>query len=309
MNILGLDNGFNFTKTSKDITIASAITEGVDHINDIVQVEFKDKNYVIGSTDGEYIVDADKLKNPETRKVLEICTLTSIGMSYPKERDIEVNIVAGLPIAYYSKQKDDFKAMLENIDSSITINKIGQKQNIRINKVLVYPQSAGVVIKKAATNPEIKKESSIVIDIGGGTWDVSQFQGLQLVKKATYQQGMLIQYSKVSQYLNSNYYTNFKANEIYDLLKRDTFTAEGEKVSIGVVIPTIEKHNNLVIADIKRDFDINNVDNVFIIGGGAEETESYIKPHAPGAVVEKDAQMCNAKSFEYMGKAQFGSME
>lgn len=305
MKVLGLDNGFKFTKTSEGVTIASAITKGIDDINEVTQIKIGENNYIVGDENGEYIVDADKLKTTSTREVLEICTLAAIGLSYPKQRRIEVNVVAGLPIAFYSNQKDELKRMLKSIDETITINKVGTKQHIKINEVIIYPQSAGIIFKKASETPSIKNESSIVIDIGGGTWDVSHFNGLKLVNKATYQEGMLIQYSKIAQFLNSEYYTKFKTSEIYDLLKRKTFTAEGKKVPIDVVKPIIEKHNASVIADIKRDFDLNSVDNVFLIGGGAEETEPYIKPHAPEAIVEDDAQMCNAKSFAYMGKLKF----
>lgn len=300
MKLLGLDNGYNFTKTSEGVSILSTIKHGIDHINtNVIQVLIKDKNYIVADENGTYIADADKLKSEESRELLKVCTLTSIGLSYPEETFIDVEVVAGLPVDYFSNQKDEFKALLESFNEKITINSIGREQKIRITKATIYPQSAGVVFSKAK---QVKGETSLVIDIGGGTWDISQFDGLKLTKKRSYSEGMLVLYSKMAQYLNSEFYTKFNTSDIYALTERRFFTVAGERKDISVADEVIENHVSKVITDLKRDFDTTNVDNIFLIGGGAKPLYDLLKKVFPNATLEAEAQMTNAKCFELMGQ-------
>jgi hypothetical protein len=302
LKILGLDNGFKATKTSKKVSICSTIEKRIDDINDVIQVKIGDENYVVGEPDGDYISDADKLKTPANIENLKICTLTAIGLSYPNETFIDVNLIVGLPVAYFTQQKEEFKKMMENISEKIYINKLGIEQTIQVKKALVFPQSAGLIFKKAQVSDRIKKETSLVIDVGGGTWDISQFDGLKLVNKATYPNGMLILHSKIAQELNSKYYTKFKTSNIYDLLMRGFFTVEGEKKSMSEVDHIINKAVSNVVTNLNRDFDVTNVDNIYLIGGGADEVKPFLDKYISNIELEKDSQFINAECFELMGK-------
>ncbi|MFR2529794.1 MAG: StbA protein [Clostridium paraputrificum] len=298
INIMGLDNGYNFTKSSEGVTFLSTIKEGHDFYNNVLEVKIGEKNYIVGESNGEYVVDSDKLKSEAGKELLKVTTLTAIGLSYPEEKFIEVNLVGGLPVAYFSKQKEDFKKLLKELDGSIIkINKLGYKQTIKINDILIFPQSTGLIFEK-----NIKDESVLVIDIGGGTWDISQFNGMKLEKKATYTDGMLVLYSKIAQYLNSTYYTKYLASDIYSLINRGYFTAEGKKHSIDVIEDIIREHTRQVLTQLKRDFDTTNVDNIFVIGGGAKELISYIKESIPSVILEKNAQFNNANNFKLIGE-------
>ena len=307
MNIIGLDNGYNFTKTSKGITICSTIIEGSDSYNgdDVIQVKYNGKNYIVGEARGKYIADADKLKNDANREVLKICTLTSIGMSFPKKKNIKVNLVVGVPVAYFDSQKDELKKLMSQLkEQKIRINQIGAVQTITVEEVLVFPQSVGVVFKYSK---KVKNETSLVIDIGGGTWDVSQFSGMKLEDKATYQEGMLVLYDKIATAINEQHYTSFSAYQIYDLIQRGYFTADGERYDMGrIAIPIIEEHIKPIMDTIGRKFDLKSVDNIFLIGGGAVELEQYIKStYIKNYILEEDAQFSNAKNFELIGKVKF----
>lgn len=297
--ILGVDNGYNFTNTNKLVKFLSTIREGHDEYNaDILEIEVKEKNYIVGEPNGDYIVDADKFKTEEGKELLKITSLAAIGLSYPTEKFIEVIVSGGLPVAYYSKQKEDYIELMKELDGmKFKINKVGFEQTIKIKDVQVIPQSAGVVFEK-----NLGKESTIVIDIGGGTWDVSQFEGYKMVKKATYSEGMLILYSKLAQFLNSTYYTKYAASDIYNLINRGFFTVDGEKKSIDVLDKMIEDHVSNAIANIKRDFELSNVDNVIGIGGGAIELKSLLVKHIKQIEIEKDAEFSNAKNFKAMAE-------
>ena len=300
MKLLGLDNGYNFTKTSEGVSILSTIKHGIDDINsNVLQVKIGDNNYIVADENGSYVADADKLKTEESKELLKVCTLTSIGLSFPEKNFIDVEVVAGLPVDYFSNQKEELKELLECIDEKILINSIGKEQRIRITKATIYPQSVGVVFSKAKA---VKGETTLVIDIGGGTWDVSQFDGLKMTKKRSYSEGMLVLYSKVAQYLNSNFYTKYNTSDIYALKERGHFSVSGEKKPISVVDDVIKDHVLKVVTDIKRDFDTINVDNIFLIGGGAVPLKELLQKEFPNAILENDPQMANANYFELMGR-------
>lgn len=297
-NILGLDNGYNFTKTSKGIVFCSTIRKGQEYINESHQIEVNGEHYIVGEKIGSYIADSDKLKTPQSREIVKICSQTAIGLSFPHDEIIDLDIVVGCPIAYFNQQKDEMKKLMQELSGDIYIKEIGKKQTIIVHEVLVYPQGAGIVFKHAN---ELKNETSLVIDIGGGTWDVAQFDGLKLTQKATYQEGMLILYEKIAQYLNATHYTEYEACEIYSQISKGYFTVFGEKKSMDEVKPIIEQHVYDVMTKIKRSFAVTSMANVFLIGGGADSMASYIKQHIPNVQVEKNNQFTNAECFEFMG--------
>lgn len=297
-NILGLDNGYHFTKTSETVKFLSTIEEGHDdYNNDILEISVGSKNYIVGEPRGEYIVDADKFKSDEGIELVKITSLAAIGLSYPHEKFIELTVVGGLPVNYYSNQKEDYIKTIKELDGTkFKINKVGFEQTVSIKDVLVFPQSVGVVFEK-----NLGKETSLVIDIGGGTWDVSQFNGYKMEKKATYREGMLILYSKIAQFLNSTYYTQYTANDIYDLIERGYFTVDGEKQSMSVVNNIIKNHVATVVANIKRDFEVSSVDNTILIGGGAKALLKYVKNILPQAQIDDDIIFSNASNFKLIG--------
>ena len=297
-NILGLDNGYNFTKTSKGIAFCSTIRKGQEFINDSHQIEVNGEHYIVGEKIGSYIADSDKLKTPQSREIVKVCSQTAIGLSFPHDEIIDLDLIVGCPIAYFSQQKDEMKKLMQELSGEIYIKEIGKKQTINVHEVLVYPQGIGVVFKHAS---DLKDDTSLVLDIGGGTWDVAQFDGLKLTQKATYQEGMLILYEKIAQYLNATHYTEYEASDIYVLIDKGYFTVFGEKKSMEEVRPIIENHINGVMVKIKRAFAVTSMANVFIIGGGADSMASYIKKHIPNILVEKNNQFTNADCFEYMG--------
>lgn len=298
MKILGLDNGYSSTKTSQGVCILSTVEKGHDDYNNVLEININGENYIIGEPTGQYIVDADKFKTDAGIELLKVTTLAAIGLSYPEESVIDVNVVAGLPVAYYADQKDDLEKLLKNLDGScIEINKIGKKQVIKINKVMILPQACGIIIEKNKKN-----ESSLVIDIGGGTWDVAQFDGLKLVAKATYEEGMLVLYSAIAQMLNAKHYTNFKEYHIQNIIERGFFTVGDSKKGIEEIEEYLDREVRKIVSTIKRNFNTNDVDNFYLIGGGALALKDYVRKYFPAIEVEQNCQFTNVNSFAFMGE-------
>ena len=302
--ILAVDNGFHVTKNSKGIHFYSTIRKGEDVINNnSIQVTVDGESYIIGESNGDYISDADKLKTENNRKNLIMCTLTSIALAYPKSEVINITLAVGTPVSLFAKQKDQLKELMLNLPKQIYVNKTGLNHTINIEDVLVFPQCISTVFRHYK---EISDNISMIIDIGGGSVDVSEFDGLRVVGKATFFNGMLVLYEKIAQFINDEYYTNFKSDQIYSLLERGYFTASGERVSMSVISDLIEHHVSELMTKINRSFSINNVDTVFLTGGGAKQLRPYLQSYIANLQIENNAQFSNANGFEYMAKLQLG---
>lgn len=302
IKILGLDNGYRFTKTSEKISLGSTIINDTDEVNEVVQCYINDNHYIVGEPNGLYISDSDKLQNKDNIENLKVCSLTTIGMSYPKSSFIDVNLVVGVPVAYFKKQKDEFKKIIHSFSDTIKINQVGKKQTININDVMVLPQSAGIVLVDAEKNKHL---TSLIIDIGGGTWDISRFDGLTMVDSDTKKKGMIVLDTILANYLNKNYYTNFHHSEIYNLMQKGFFTTNGVKEDISVLDSVINDYVKKITDDIKRQFNPESIDNVKIIGGGASILYDYIVKFIPNAEKTKESQFSNAISFAKLGEVKW----
>lgn len=295
--IIGLDHGYAFTKTSEGVMFKSTIKKGTDiDINtDSMNININGVDYVVGSEDGEYVADNNKIDS----LVTEICTFTAIAKSFPESTFIEADIVAGLPIAYYSGQKEAFKEKLLSYGTRRV--KIGKHyQDIKIKSVLIYPQSAGVVFLNAK---DVKNDDSLVIDIGGGTVDVSHFHGLKLMDKATYPLGMLNLYSKLVQRIVSEHDVNVEPYQMDDKLQKGYITTKNGKIDLNQYGSFIDAHATKISNAIKTDFKTyDTMDNTFIIGGGGIRLFDKVGYYFNNAELIPNAQFVNANAFKYMGE-------
>ncbi len=288
--IIGVDVGYTYTKfcteTNEDI-FRSTVEEGAKEINkESIIVEYEGKQFTVGDK-GAYSVDLNKIED----RTFKICLITAIAqaMKYNAE---EINLVTGLPIDYYSKQKLILKNSLENKD--VFIKYQGESKVFTINKCLVFPQSAGLI----ALEPDRFKGDNLVIDIGGMTVDVAYFEGLKLVKHRTYPLGMLKVYGKVIQYLNSNYETNY--DDVLDAEKvmRDGLFIDEKKIDVDFS-SILKPHAEDIHRPIKLEFPFKTSKKTYI-GGGALALKDYILGE-----VKKDNIYANARAFHEIGCEKF----
>lgn len=297
--IIGLDNGYAFTKTSEGTMFRSTIKKGkdIDINTDTINVNINGIDYVVGAEDGEYVADNNKTDS----LVTEICTFAAIAKSFPDMPMIDADLVVGLPVQYYSSQKEAFKEkMLSYGSKRVSIGKTSQ--DIRIKSVLVYPQSAGVVFLNAK---DVKNDDSLVIDIGGGTVDVSHFHGLKLMDKATYPLGMLTLYSNLVQKIVSENDVNVEAYQMFDKLKKGYITTKTGRIDLNSTEyqNVIDTHATKIANEIKTKFkNFDTMDNTYVIGGGGMQLFNRIEHHFNNSILVDNAQFVNANAFKFMGE-------
>lgn len=285
--IAGVDVGYTYTKfvtENKRGVFRSTAQEGQIELNNSLVIEYKGQEYTIGEK-GAYSIDFNKIND----LTFQLCLYTAVLQMM--QRSVEaVNLVTGLPIAYYSTQKNKLREQIEGLD--VFMRYKGDNKIFTISKCIVFPQSAGLII----TDPAMFKGDNLVIDIGGLTVDVSYFEGLKLVKYATYPLGMLKLYGKIVQ--------EFMKHEIaYDVLDIERkmragieYWPEARLISIDNIL---DSHTDEIIRSIKLDFPFRTSKKTYI-GGGSIALARYLGAH----VKETDIHT-NAEAFYKIGVEKF----
>lgn len=296
--ILGIDVGYSHTKTvgkkGKDI-FRSTVKEGIIDINTGSTVlEYEGNKLTIGER-GRITVMPNKISDPNFEPLL----LTAI-MRNADDRltNINVNLVTGLPIAWYPNQKEELRDFLLN--KKITIGYKGKERNIHILNCIVFPQSAGL----ALTNPDDFAEgrTNLVIDIGGLTVDVSYYEGRRMVHYDSYQMGMLKFYSDVASAINGRFNVNVDDQDVERFIEEGTVTISEEPREFDFP-KYFRAHMDKIITKIKTDFPYDIVHKKTFVGGGSLRFKDYL-PNNKG--ISCDEIQSNAEAFYNVGVQKFG---
>jgi hypothetical protein len=300
--IFGIDIGNDTTKNDSMVKFKSRVLSGHKGINkDDIKVEYKGKKYTIGSKAGSLNLGPNKYFNVD----YDICLLAAIAKS-STEQNIEAKVVVGLPPEQF---ESPIKSTLEE-----KLNKLGQqeitihegdkkvKKIITIVNALVFEESAIVF-----SNPkEYKNEKTLIIDIGGGSCDIAQFDGLELVRHNTTKLGMLTLYTDMKTALNSEFGNiGLQADAMEDILGKHTYEINEEVKNISFLKDIVEKHVREINNIITQNFDTGNR-KIRVIGGGAVALIEDIKAYYPNAKVLDDAQFLNAITYKEVGLAVWG---
>ncbi len=156
---IGIDIGYGFTKAVNEngekVIFPSLVAPAAGH-DALGGVFSQTQEYRVGIAAGHKKVDLlvgdvarhsfavsqalNKEKPPELHDPL---LLTAIGLL--GEKSSEFSIGVGLPLAYYTSQKENLKQRLNQLSVFVTIN--GIEQYVSGPEVQVLPQGAGVLLK------------------------------------------------------------------------------------------------------------------------------------------------------------------
>jgi plasmid segregation protein ParM len=296
MSIIGIDVGYKntkiYSKFGEDL-FSSTIREGVDDFNKGIQVSIDGKDYTVGEATGKVSVKLDKI-NDETFRV---CLYTAIARTMKDYVDNNVILVTGLPIDYYKSQKDELIKSLKGVKVTMTYN--GTPKTFTIQDVLVFPQSAGLMVLE----PEKFKGDNLVVDIGGLTVCVSYFKNLSLLKHKTYELGMLKLYDKLIQNIKSIHKVSYDPLQAEDIIKNKKIIIDGEAKDItDLVNTTLKQHTTEILEAIELGLTEYQTSIRFFIGGGS----TVLKPYLKGTFIEQSIYT-NAKAYYKLGVSKYES--
>lgn len=290
--ILGIDLGNFSVKTSEKVRFISKISE---------RETFDDKNtFTIEGVkytveDGEFTTDWNKSKKENTIPLLYY--------SIAKSTEDNLNqVILGLPIQQYKKEKDNLKEMIENnkIKEIVIENKT---RNIFITDVEIAPESAAAYYNlDLETKNKIGNKQLIIVDIGGRTTDICLFKDRKIKEVKTVPVGMLNIYQEIIDYINTEYTESFKLEDGEGILKEGLFL-NGSHRDISFIKPILLNNFNSIWKEIQLKFN-TSLGYILLTGGGSLTLGKAFKNRiGNNLIISKNPLFDNAEGFKKVGES------
>lgn len=241
-------------------------------------------------------VDYDKTK---AKKIHKYCTYSAIAQLV--ENGDEVILTIGCPLSIFNnvEERNQYKEyMHDKGELNIKIN--GNEKTFTIKKVIVCPESSGIVYKNTM---KYKEKLIGVIDIGGLNTNCSIYDNLAPIKSTcfTTNLGANIMRNELKQHLNSIFPEINLQDWQMEYIIKDGFIKSNKDASKKIIKDFLQKHINNIIGEAKRKgWDINNIDFIFV-GGGSKLLEGEIKNVIPDAEISDTAEWDNVEGFNIIG--------
>lgn len=267
MNI-GLDVGRGYVKATdlnKYIIFPSFICKArernLENDNDKYIIEINGEKYFVGELAKNEGGTREFVKNKAEQNIIPF-VLTVLALFEEKY----FNIVVGLPISDYKAQR---KLIAEKIKGEYKVKLNGNERNIVIENVIAFPEGAGALWglildnKGNVANPILAEKRIGIIDIGFKTVDFCILNKLKYedVNSSSIPIGIHQAYTRIYQRIIKE----------KDILPEDVEELENQ--------PEYEELANKIINYINQ-FWKNNIDEVYICGGGAKYLKNYMAGYA-----------------------------
>ena len=208
-----------------------------------------------------------------------------------------ISLCIGIPAGQYNDSKDELKEfIIENNFRNIVVN--GVKRKIFIEDVLVVPESYGLKANGVMAQCE-KGLSTLVVDIGGGTTDIAEFNEVNnFTGGDSIKHGLLDLYKSARRVLsNKPYNLNISLAEAKkyfdgdkDLLSKDVSYKQ------SIMLDTIRT----IVNELRGLYPNLSDTNIILTGGGAEKIYPTFKKIYPQTIPVTDIK-ANAKGFYKIG--------
>jgi plasmid segregation protein ParM len=286
---IGEDIGSFYAKSSEGKKFENRITEDRTILSgSAMRVKFNGLTYLIEN--GTFDINVNKV----LKKNLIVSVATLLALS---TEDTNVELGIGLPINFYSSQKDTLhKMIMDNQDMRIELN--GEKKRYIIKKCTVIPEAVGVYYSLSTdVLNAIGKREVLMIDVGGKTTDMCIIDYNSTIKKpATLPLGMLNLYNFIANKINAdNPDLCVTIEDMKDILDNGLNVFDKE-----LPIPFIDNIQKSMVEDIFNYIKIQYQDyqrKVIVLCGGGHILEDYFRVHIPNLIVNKDI-FANAVGFK-----------
>lgn len=258
---------------------------------EIHQVTYNGVDYIVG--DGKSVMGENKY-NTDSYK---LCLLTAIALRSGRKRTVRAKICLGLPILNFERKSEEVKEIIESWGTQVI--EVNEKvYKIDIVDVDFFIEGGLAVLEGDTSN-------MIGIDIGGGTVNVIEWDGMSPVKYETLDASITNVYSNIAQYLNLTHGGSFTTGDVEKLIINNKKTAfiKQKEIDISEVYLMVKEFVDGVVSSMEESkFRVNQVEKIKVFGGGAYTTHNYFKEHFPEVILVEDAQFVNSKVLRMMAK-------
>lgn len=293
INIVSIDVG-NITTVGvsddKNIVVESRLKEwsNLDELGDNEVIEFEGKKYVVEQGQFE-----NNLVKHEKENFLPLMFYTIAKVT----EEEKIKLVIGIPAGQYNTRKDELKEFI--IENNFRKIKIGKDiRQIYIEDVLVVPESYGLKANGVMAQCE-KGLKTLVVDIGGGTTDIAEFN-----EQGNFTDGESIKYGLLDLYRNTRKVLGNKPYNLdidladakkyfdgdLDLLNKDTSYKK------DIMLQCIKT----IVNELRGLYPNLSNTNIILTGGGAEKVYPTFKKLYEQTIPVSDIK-ANAKGFYKIG--------
>ncbi|NFN14575.1 ParM/StbA family protein [Clostridium botulinum] len=285
--ILGVDIGTYSVKTSTKVTFFSKFTQE-ESFTEINKININGSSYNIG--EGEFSTDWDKSRKENTLILL-------YSAIYKSDEDNINQIVLGLPVQQYKKNKNNLIEIIENNKSAKVENR-----NLIITDVTVAPEGASSYYSiDSSLREEIGNKQLIIIDIGGRTTDIIVFQNKIIIDVKTIPIGMLNIYQEIIDTVNTQHTESLLLEDGETILKDGLFL-KGKQQDINFVQPILKRNFNSVFKEIQLKYNTNK-GYVYLTGGGSILLKLPFKNRLSNLIISNNPIFDNAIGFGKVGES------
>lgn len=294
-NVIAVDKGTAYTKTSSLISFKSTVREyREDELNfsqDKIIVEYHNKKYVIGE-DGRTNTNLFKSEQEETK----LLVLTGIALSKPMKPYQRVHLVTGLPIGRIGYERDNMKKLFQYTTNKLVVN--NQQYTIDIGRAEIFPEGASSFYHLQNI------DEGLIIDIGGLSIDTALYtKGKKLSKYSTYRLGIMPLYREIANHIGSKYSLTLNEWLVHDILE-DGLSINGAKVDLDIS-NIVGEYLQQILQALEFDYNIPSVRNIFLTGGGGMFLYPYIKKHIERVQLIDNARFSNVLTYQLLGEVLF----
>lgn len=284
--ILGVDIGTHSVKTSTKVCFLSKYTQE-ESFSELNQLTINNKIYNLG--EGEFSTEWDKSRKQNTLILL-------YAAIYKSTKDCVNDIVLGLPIQQYKKNRD---ALIELVNNN-KCAKVNDR-NIVISNVSVAPEGAGSYYSLSLDlRNKIGNKQLLIVDIGGRTTDIVLFEDKKILDVKTIPVGMLNIYQEVIDYINTSYTESFTLEDGETVLKEGLFL-NGENKDVDFIKPILQRSFNSIYKELQLKYNTNK-GYVYLTGGGGMALQVPFRKRLNNLIVTESI-FDNAIGFEKVGKS------
>lgn len=278
------DIGNFATKDNLGNIFESRISNVGNILNNKYEMTLNNEKYYLG--EGSFDTEYRKVKKESYLKLL-------FGILALGSREVEVQLVLGLPLSQYKKDKNELiKLILSNSFLSGSIN--GEEANYIITDVEVYPEGIAAI----PYNYE-----GVVVDIGGRTTDCCltyiENGKRKIENPVSLPQGTLKLYGNLIDHINSKYCLDLDIGQAKRIIKNGLLI-DGKKEENYLAIDIFKEYLEDLVRRLNVEYSIKS-NNICFTGGGSLELKRPIIKRIPHAIISENAVFDNAKGFYEVG--------
>lgn len=183
-----------------------------------------------------------------------------------------INLVTGLSLLHWNK-RNEFASKL----SDFIVDKNRVSANVRL-----VPQGKGIYLDYLKSNPHLKGDLVLVVDIGYNTLDVIPFEGGKALANEAWatSQGINLMVDEIRKQLSKEYNFAFNESRANEIMQKKSIALDGEERDISLIVESEkENYNEIIINEIKsRNSDMfRSAKAIILAGGGAYYAENFAK--------------------------------